>query len=97
MLPLTIGSQGYKSSMLLTYLNVLRALPNFKFLVLLDSDRRLIGYVSASTATQILSSGRTADLLVDDISESRFEELKHFQAWLSSRCRTVPPIERHCS
>lgn len=78
MLTLTVGNSGYSPSMLLTYLNALRTLPNFKFLVLLDSDHRLVGYMTASTASQILSNAPTAGLLVGDISANRLNELTHF-------------------
>jgi hypothetical protein len=78
MLTLTVGNGGYSPSALLTYLNALRMLPNFKFLVFLDSDHRLVGYMSASIALQILSNAPTAALLVDDISANRLNELTHF-------------------
>ena len=78
MLTLTVGNGGYSPSMLLTYLNALRTLPNFKFLVFLDSDHRLVGYMTASTAAQILSDAPTAGLLVGDISANRLNEITHF-------------------
>ena len=78
MLTLTVGNHGYSPSMLLTYLNALGAIPNFKFLVLLDSDHRLIGYMSAPTASQLLSNAQTAAFLVNDISAGRLNELTHF-------------------
>jgi hypothetical protein len=78
MLTLTLGHHGYNPGTLLTYVNALGALPNFKFLVLLDSDHRLVGYMSASVASQLLSNAQTAALMVNDVSAGLLDELTHF-------------------